>query len=77
MYICSNNLTLFQDLGSESSYPQKSDELKGRITELLTTMEKVKRNSELRQQQSDELILDLKESNRYNNKQIRQIETLS
>jgi len=52
-----------QDLMPESSYPQKQDEWKGRITELLTTLEKVKRNSELRQQQSDDLVVDLKKSN--------------
>ena len=41
----------------------RKEEMKSRITELLTTLEKVKRNSELRQQQSDDLIQDLKKSN--------------
>ena len=41
----------------------RNEEMKSRITELLTTLEKVKRNSELRQQQSEELIIDLKKSN--------------
>ena len=54
---------MIQDLASENSYPQRNDELKDRVTELLTTLEKVKRNSELKQQQADELINDLKKSN--------------
>ena len=52
-------------MNSQSNYPHKNEELKERITELLTTLEKVKRNSELKQQQADELIIDLKKSNRY------------
>ena len=55
--------SMIQDLASENSYPQRNDELKDRVTELLTTLEKVKRNSELKQQQADELINDLKKSN--------------
>ena len=46
-----------------SSVQNKSDEMKSRITELLTTLEKVKRTSELRQQQSEDMISDLKKSN--------------
>ena len=66
VFRCIFNLALifFQELASQASYPQRNDEMKERITELLTTLEKVKRNSELRQQQSDELILDLKKNNR-------------
>ena len=45
------------------SLQNKSDEMKSRITELLTTLEKVKRTSELRQQQSEDMISDLKKSN--------------
>ena len=52
-----------ESLDSEGSFVNKSDEMKSRITELLTTLEKVKRTSELRQQQSDEMISDLKKSN--------------
>lgn len=48
---------------SASSIMDRKEEMKSRITELLTTLEKVKRNSELRQQQSDDLIQDLKKSN--------------
>jgi hypothetical protein len=59
-------LFLYQDdLDSESSFQNRNVELKSRITELLTTLEKVKRNSELRQQQSDELIKDLKSNQRF------------
>jgi hypothetical protein len=52
-------------MDSEASFQHRNDEMKSRITELLTTLEKVKRNSELRQQQSDDLIKDLKKSNQY------------
>ena len=48
---------------SASSIMDRKEEMKSRITELLTTLEKVKRNSELSQQQSDDLIQDLKKSN--------------
>ena len=48
---------------SASSIMDRKEEMKSRITELLTTLEKVKRNSELRQQQSDDLIQDLKKCN--------------
>ena len=48
---------------SASSIMDRKEEMKSRITELLTTLEKVKRNSELRQQQSEDLIQDLKKSN--------------
>ena len=51
------------DVESNSSFMDRNEEMKSRITELLTTLEKVKRNSELRQQQSEELIIDLKKSN--------------
>ena len=51
-------------MNSQSNYPHRNEELKERITELLTTLEKVKRTSELKQQQADELIIDLKKSNR-------------
>ena len=51
-------------MNSQSNYPHRHEELKERITELLTTLEKVKRTSELKQQQADELIIDLKKSNR-------------
>merc|ERR1712203_954959 len=51
------------DMESASSIMDRKEEMKSRITELLTTLEKVKRNSELRQQQSDDLIQDLKKSN--------------
>ena len=51
------------DVESTSSFMDRNEEMKSRITELLTTLEKVKRNSELRQQQSEELIIDLKKSN--------------
>ena len=51
------------DVESNSSFMDRNEEMKSRITELLTTLEKVKRNSELRQQQSEELITDLKKSN--------------
>ena len=45
------------------SNSQLREGMKHRITELLQALEKVKRNSELRQQQQDEVILDLKRSN--------------
>lgn len=51
-------------MNSQANYPRRNEEFKERITELLTTLEKVKRNSELKQQQADELIIDLKKSNR-------------
>ena len=51
------------DVESTSSFMDRNEEMKSRITELLTTLEKVKRNSELRQQQSEELIIDLQKSN--------------
>ena len=65
MYISfKNNLKLFKtDMESASSIMDRKEEMKSRITELLTTLEKVKRNSELRQQQSEDLIQDLKKSN--------------
>ena len=60
------DLTIFffqTDIESSSSFMGRNEEMKSRITELLTTLEKVKRNSELRQQQSEEVIQDLKKSN--------------
>ena len=51
-------------MNSQANHPHRNEEFKERITELLTTLEKVKRNSELKQQQADELIIDLKKSNR-------------
>lgn len=48
---------------SEENFRQNRDEMKHRITELLQTLEKVKRNSELRQQHQDEVIADLKRTN--------------
>ena len=64
MRICLLKFTILQaDLDSEASFQNRNDEMKSRITELLTTLEKVKRNSELRQQQSEDLISDLKKNN--------------
>ncbi len=39
--------------------------MKERITELLQALERVKRNGELRQQQQEEVIADLKRTNRW------------
>ena len=50
-------------MDSEASFQNRNEEMKSRIAELLTTLEKVKRNSELRQQQSEDVISDLKKSN--------------
>lgn len=55
----------FQDgIESDVSFRSPNNELKSRIAELLTQLEKVKRNSELRQQKSEELIQELKNSQR-------------
>ena len=57
----------FQNSGFSTSGDMGSNrsEMKQRITELLTTLEKVKRNAELRQQEQEELIGDLKRANSY------------
>lgn len=48
--------------GSQDSGKQR-DEMRERITELLQTLEKVKRSSEVQQQQQEEAIMDLKRTN--------------
>ncbi|XP_059085574.1 colorectal mutant cancer protein-like [Tigriopus californicus] len=48
---------------TQSDFHQLRTDMRCRITELLQSLEKVKRNSELRQHQQDEVIADLKRSN--------------
>ena len=48
---------------SDEDDDKSRDEMRSRIGELLQTLEKVKRNSELRQQHQDEVIRDLKRTN--------------
>ena len=50
-------------MDSEASFQNRNEEMKSRIAELLTTLEKVKRNSELRQQHAEDVISDLKKNN--------------
>nr|CAD7572362.1 unnamed protein product [Timema californicum] len=47
-----------------SSALRREARLKGRVQELVSTLDKVSRNSELRQQQSGDLVNDLKRANR-------------
>lgn len=44
---------------------RRERKLKGRISELVLTLEKLQRSSELRHQQSAEFVADLKRANRY------------
>lgn len=55
----------FQSLNelTQSDFHQLRTDMRCRITELLQSLEKVKRNSELRQHQQDEVIADLKRAN--------------
>ena len=55
--------TFQADMDSEASFQNRNEEMKSRIAELLTTLEKVKRNSELRQQHAEDVISDLKKNN--------------
>lgn len=48
---------------TQSDFHQLRTDMRCRITELLQSLEKVKRNSELRQHQQDEVIADLKRAN--------------
>jgi len=66
------SMLLFQDLGCEGEDDEseladalrREARLKERLQELVTTLEKVGKNSELRHQQSADLVNDLKRANR-------------
>jgi hypothetical protein len=70
IFMC--NVILFQDLGCEGEDGEseladalrREARLKERLQELVTTLEKVGKNSELRHQQSADLVNDLKRANR-------------
>jgi hypothetical protein len=65
-------ILLFQDLGCEGEDDEseladalrREARLKERLQELVATLEKVGKNSELRHQQSADLVNDLKRANR-------------
>lgn len=70
--ICKCIVLLFQGLGCEveendaelADALRREARLKERLQELVTTLEKVGKNSELRHQQSADLVNDLKRANR-------------
>ncbi|XP_071943323.1 colorectal mutant cancer protein-like isoform X2 [Antedon mediterranea] len=50
-------------VGSQEEFLQREKKMKARLQELVTTLEKVQKSSELRHQQSSEFVADLKRAN--------------